>query len=184
MKHCLAVLLLAAGAVNAAELLTEQDFESVRPYLPGWGAGYKQTYKPATAWKIPFLIALDESDAHSGAKAVKIAYVAEAAPGEKIFHSPGIAFAGEARRVRIRFYYRLTGIPAGALYFSPMEINGQTKGKRLLSKISLNPTEEWRPVEYEGKLNAEAGQVQLIWTNTSDKVPGALWIDDVSVDLL
>lgn len=190
MARCVAGILaagLCAAQASGAELLMEQDFETVPPYLPGWGAGSKQVYKPATSWKTPFLIALDTADPHSGAKAVKIAYL-ETAPGDKIFHTQGVAVreaaSGEPRRVRVRFYYRLSGLDAGAVRFSPMEIQGQAKERRTLAKLPLSPSEEWRAVEYEGTLSAGATQVQLMWINTSDTVPGALWLDDVSVELL
>lgn len=170
-----------------ADLLLEQDFETVAAYLPGWGAGCGQLYKPAAAWKTPFVIALNSGDSHSGSKAVKISYL-EAAGGEKIFHSPGISLpnsaASEPRRVRIRFYYRLGGLPADALYFTPMEINGQTKSRRVLKRIPLAPADEWQAVEYEGDLGRGSTQIQLLWINKSDAVSASLWIDDVSVELM
>lgn len=182
-----ALFMAACGLAKAADLLLEQDFETVAAYLPGWGAGCGHVYKPATAWKTPFIIALDTGDSHSGAKAVKVSYL-EPAGGEKVFHSPGIPLSESTsaapRRVRIRFYYRLGGLPDVALNFTPMEINGQTKSRRILNTIELNPTNEWRPVEYEGNLGWDSTQIQLLWVNKSDKVPATLWIDDVSVELL
>lgn len=188
---CLAAVCLCLTPLKAAELVAEYDFEAVPPYLPGWGAGFGRDYKPAAAWKAPFTVALDTANPHSGAKAVKVAYL-EAAKGDKIFHSQGLSLpentSGNSRRIRIRFFYRLTGISDGMLQFSVMEINSQTKSKRLLDRKkvlrSLAPAEEWRSVEYEGNLNADTNQVQLIWANTSGEAPGALWIDDVSIDLV
>lgn len=177
--------------LNAAELVSEQDFESVPSFLPGWGGGYGGDYKPATAWKTPFTVALDTSNPHFGAKSVKVAYL-EPAKGDKTFHSQGIALpdnsSAEPRRIRIRFFYRLAGVSSGALNFSAMELNNQTKGKQLLDDkkvlCPLPPTDEWRSVEYVGKLHADTHQIQLIWVNTSDEAPAALFIDDVSVDLV
>jgi len=188
---CIFATGLCLAPLNAAELVLEQDFESVPPFLPGWGGGYGRDYKPATGWKTPFTVALDTSDPHSGAKSVKVMYL-ESVKGDKTFHSQGIPLpensSAAPRRIRIRFFYRLTGISSGALHFSAMEINNQTKDKHLLDdkKVlgSLPPTDGWRSVEYEGKLHADSDQIQLIWVNTSDEVPGALHIDDISVDLI
>jgi hypothetical protein len=182
---------LCLAPLNAAELLVEHDFESVPSFLPGWGGGYGGGYKPATAWKTPFTVTLDTSNPHSGAKSVKVAYL-ESAKGDKTFHSQGISLpdnsSAKPRRIRIRFFYRLAGISSGALHFSAMELNSQTKGRHLLDgqKVlsPLPPTDEWHSVEYVGKLSADTNQIQLTWVNTSDEAPAALSIDDISVDLV
>lgn len=175
--------------LGAAELVAEYDFESVPPFLPGWGGGYGSEYKPAAAWKTPFTAALDSSNPHSGSQSVKVTYL-KPAKGDKIFHSQGIELPENrgAARIRIRFFYRLTGTSGEALHFSVMGTNRRTQGKewqdrqRVLS--SLPPADSWRPVEYEGSLNADIRQIQLIWVNPSAESTGELFLDDVSVDLI
>ncbi|XHR30977.1 MAG: hypothetical protein ACFUZC_10500 [Chthoniobacteraceae bacterium] len=185
------IAILPVLSMQAAELLSEYDFESVPPFLPNWAASCDEVYKPATGWKTPFTVALDKSNPHSGSKAVQITFI-KSATGSKKFLAPRVPIPQEssskAQKVRVRFFYRLNGLPEGGANFTILEFNGKEKEPRFLenkkSLAALPPTDAWRVIQCEGMLDPGTRSILLMWVNTSDTVPATLCIDDVATEIL
>jgi hypothetical protein len=176
----------AHSAAPAPVILDEEGFEGVPAYIPDWGAGYQSVYKPATGWKEPFRVTLDKEDPHSGLACMRIAF---AAPGEGLIrvHSSGIAVpeALRGQRVRVEAYVRGQDLKPGSVGLGILQKDAAGK---TLGYVGLEPKlapivagEDWVKITAEGRLNAQAASLILMFTAEADTAPGTLWVDDILV---
>lgn len=182
-----ALIVAAAPLSHGAELLEEFNFESAPAYLPNWGAGYGGTYKPATGWKEPFRVTLDEANPHSGLAALKVVYP-QTSSGAKILHTPGIKVpqGDESRLVDVRFFYRTKEMANANIKFQILQLDengsafayvGAGKGEE-----RLDASEEWKEVRINGPLSNKTVSIQLVWVVQEEMDGAEFWLDDISVE--
>jgi hypothetical protein len=181
-----------AESTNPPELLVQYDFEKIPTFIPGWGAGYGSTYKPATGWHAPFKVTLDNEDPHSGNNALRFELL-EVPTNEIIVHSPAIILpelaSGESRqgeRVIIHAYVRAKGISDGEVGLRVLEKNKDGKSLGLLknqkSLVSITETPEWTELTVEGTLRSDAHSIVFMLVSNTQQVPATIYLDDISIE--
>ena len=112
-----------------------------------------------------------------------------AAPGEGLIrvHSAGIAVPESLRgqRVRVEAYVRGQDLQPGhvGLGILQKDAAGKTHGYvGLEPKLApVTAGEDWVKLTAEGRLNAQAASLILMFTAEADTAPGILWVDDILV---
>lgn len=198
MKHFLsrAALVLAcisaSGSLRAVDdptLLAEYDFEKIPAHVPNWGAGLGSTYKPATGWKTPFKVSLDQDNPHSGDNSLRIE-ILEPSDKEKIVHSPAIKIepADGERKVRVRLFVRSTGFGEKGAGIRILERDETGASIRLLgggkTLIPVPDSPDWVELDAEGVLHSRTASISFMVVAYTQEAPATLWIDDVSLELV
>lgn len=189
-----AALLAASPSAQAApELLAKYNFEGVPSWVPDWGAGHGSTYKPATGWKTPFKVALETANPHAGGNALRFELL-ESSEKEKLLHGPAIKIAPPAsddfndRKVVVRLFVRSSGLTGKGAGIRVLERDAQGASIRLLggknSLLTVPDSGEWMEIEAEGVLHSRTASITFMVVAYQSEVPAAIWIDDVSVELV
>ena len=196
MKHLLPLSALVfacfSGSLHAADaptLLAEYDFEKIPAYVPNWGAGLGSTYKPATGWKTPFNVSLDQENPHSGDNSLRFELL-EPSNKEKIVHSPAIKVepAGGERKVKVRLFIRSTGFGEKGAGIRILERDEAGASIRLLGDaktlIPVPESPDWVELDAEGVLHSRTASLSFMVVAYTQEAPATLWIDDVSIELV
>ena len=186
----LIVMGLPARAENP-ELLAKYDFEEIPAWIPNWGAGFQNSYKPATGWKSPFKVSLCPENPHSGDNALRIDLL-ESADGEKLVHSPAITIPAPPegalpRKVTIRAFVRTADLEEGGAGIRVLERGENGASLRLLetqkSLIPIPESPEWTELTAEGTLHTQTRSITFMVVVYQPIAPATVWIDDVSVEI-
>jgi len=159
------------------------DFEGTAPELPGWSAtmqdGNQQSeYRSASKWDVPFTVALDSENPHSGSTALKWEFSADS-PGMVSLGPPYIPVHGQD--VEIRFFVRTEGISEEGIFsFDESEADGKRlKGYWAVAKIP--DSSDWTEVVWTGRLENVAAVVRIRMGFKSVPAGAKIWIDDITV---
>lgn len=185
-------LITPGQAGENPELLAKYDFEGIPAWIPNWGAGYQNSYKPATGWKTPFKVSLCPENPHSGDNALRID-LHESADGEKIVHSPAITISAPEegappRKVTIRAFVRTAELEEGGAGIRILERDEKGASLRLLegekSIIPIPESPEWSELTAEGTLHSQTRSLSFMVVVYQPHAPATVWVDDVSIELL
>lgn len=185
---CSAFLFAQARAEDPASLLAKYDFEDTPAWIPNWGGGLGSTYKPATGWKTPFVVSLDEDNPHSGAKSLRFE-LNDTSEKEKIVHSPSISVepSDAERVVRVRLFARASGFGDKGVGIRILERDANGASIRLLGTektlIPIPDSDEWIELEGGGTLHSRTASISFMLVAYQAEAPATVWIDDVSVEL-
>jgi len=185
------VLATPTPASENPVLLAKYDFENLPAWVPNWGAGFQNSYKPATGWKTPFKVSLCPENPHSGDHALRIDLL-ELADGEKIVHSPSIQIDPPAegslgRKVAIRLFVRTSDLEEGQAGIRILERDekgasiGLLQGEKSILPLSDSP--EWVELNAEGVLHSATRSISFMVVLYQATAPVTVWIDDVSIEL-
>jgi len=188
-----------AGAVEAEvpvvpRLLAKYNFENLPAWVPEWGGGHNNQYRPATGWRGPFQVSLDTGNPHSGLHSLRMTLV-DAAEGEKIVHSPAVdipAFTGESTEadvLRIRLFVRSDGLAenGAGVRVLQRDAEGRSIGllagrDRLIEIPRFSP--EWVELNAQARLHSRTASVLFMLVVTQTDPAATVWMDDISVELL
>lgn len=186
-----ALVLATTGSLRAADaptLLAEYDFEKIPAHVPNWGAGLGSTYKPATGWKTPFKVSLDQENPHSGDNSLRFELL-EPSDKEKIVHSPAIKVepADGERKVRVRLFVRAAGFGENGAGIRILERDDTGASIRLLggekTLIPVPDSTDWVELDAEGVLHSRTASISFMVVAYAVEAPATLWIDDVSLEM-
>ncbi len=176
------MLCLGLGRLAAQTPIEGEDFENVKGQLLGWSAtmqpsGEPAVYHPAAAWDTPFVITVENNDAHSGSNALKWAFSAEAP--QVLLNFPSLQVSGS--EMELRFFVKTQGIDIDGLLAVD---EADSTGKRLKSNwaaVKVHPSDTWTEVVWRGPVGSDTARLR-VYLAYAKMSPGAtVWIDDITV---